>query len=237
MRKKQPKQKPQNRRELAVRDSQDSQEVRVKLLRAQSENQQLMINATYKSHLVFASGPAGTGKTYIAVSRAIDMLLAGNISQIVLTRAKVPAGEDYGHLPGEIDEKMAPYLAPFKQIMEERLGIQQMNRMIQCGQIIAIPLGFLQGLTFNYAAILIDEAENCTAEQIRLISTRLGHNSVAFFMGDEKQCYIRNSGFMKAIQILESLHIVSVIRFTIADVVRSETCRLVLEAYEKAGEC
>jgi phosphate starvation-inducible PhoH-like protein len=204
-----------------------------KLLKPQSHNQSLLIQATHSSQLVFAAGPAGTGKTYVAMSRALDMLQAGLIQQIVLTRPKIPAGEDYGHLPGTIEEKMAPYLAPYRQVIIDRIGKQGMAKMLEDERIIAIPIAFMQGLTFNNAAILVDEAENATLIQIRLIATRLGYGSAAFFMGDEKQTYIRNSGFMQSIALLDHLSIVKVIQFTIDDVVRSEACRLVLEAFER----
>jgi phosphate starvation-inducible PhoH-like protein len=229
MRKKQTKQKSQKQTEVTI---EVTFEPVVKLLKPQSHNQSLLIQATHTSNIVFAAGPAGTGKTYVAVSRALDMLQAGIIQQIILTRPKIPAGEDYGHLPGTLEEKMAPYLAPYKQVIIDRIGKQGLIKMLEDGRIMAVPVGFLQGLTFNNAVILVDEAENATLIQLRLILTRLGYGSSCFLMGDERQTYINNSGFLQVIKLLKLVPIVKTVWFTIDDVVRSEACRLVLEAFE-----
>ena len=211
-----------------------AKEVFVKLLKAPTVNLGHLIKATKipEISIVFAVGPAGTGKTYTATSCAIDALNAGLIKQIILTRAYVPAGESYGHLPGTIDEKFAPYLAPYIQVFKDRVGIACLERMIKDGRVLVVPIGFLQGMTFNDACILVDEAENCTFIQLKLILTRLGYNCKAFFMGDKDQSYIRNSGLMKVVERLQNLHITRVIRFTIKDSIRSESCQLVLEALE-----
>ena len=212
----------------------------VKLLKPQSVNQGMLISATKKPEvdIVFAAGPAGTGKTYGAGGSALDMLQAGIVKQIILTRPYVPAGESYGHLPGTIEEKFAPYLQPYLQVFTDRIGKQLLNQMLEDGRITAVPIGFLQGLTFQDCVVLVDEAENLTLDQARLIMTRLGKNketggsSKVFFMGDEKQAYIKNSGFMTCIKIFESVSIARTITFSIADVVRSNVCRVVLEAFE-----
>jgi len=205
----------------------------VKLLRPKTENQAKLIQATYKSSIIFANGPAGTGKTYVAGARAIDMLQSGQINQMILTRPYIPAGEKYGHLPGTIDEKFLPYLQPYLQVFHDRIGKAETNKMLLDGRIQVIPIGFLQGLTFNNSVILIDEAENCTLLQIELICTRIGMETIAMFTGDQNQSYIPNSGFTDAIRILNGLPVVDIITFGIDDVVRSETCKLVLEAFDK----
>jgi len=208
----------------------------VKLLKPRSENQKELMRSIRNNFITIACGPAGTGKTYIGASLAIDMLSAGTVNNIILTRPYVPAGEKLGFIPGEISEKFAPYLEPYLDCFIDRVGRQQVNNMIMDGRIQAKPISFIQGKTFNNSVILIDEVENATSDQIKLILTRMGENTKAILMGDPAQTYINNSGFVSAMKILESVPKLGIVKFNIDDVVRSETCRHVLEAYERANE-
>lgn len=208
----------------------------VKLLRPKNENQEKLIKSIRNNNITIANGVAGTGKTFIGASLAIEMLQAGLVSRIILTRPYVPAGEKLGFIPGTIEEKFAPYLEPYLDTFVDRVGRQLVNAMLTDGRIQAKPISFIQGKTFNDAIILVDEVENATADQIKLILTRMGEGTKAVLMGDVQQTYISNSGFVKAIEILKNVPKLGIITFAVSDVVRSETCRYVLEAYERANE-
>jgi phosphate starvation-inducible PhoH-like protein len=210
-------------------------EVPTKLLKPRNPRQAAAISSLCNNSITILTGPAGTGKTYLAASKALDLLQAGIISQIVITRPYV-ASEKMGFLPGEIADKFEPYLAPYMDAFTDRVGKQVLNQMLSDGRIQAQPIAFIQGKTFNHAMILLDEVENATSEQIKLVLTRLGDNSRACLMGDTDQSYINNSGFFEAIRILESVPRLQIVEFEICDVVRSETCRHVLEAYARAKQ-
>lgn len=206
----------------------------VKLLRPRNERQALLIKSICNNTISIASGPAGTGKTFVSGSKAIDLLQSGIVSRIILTRPYVPAGEKLGFIPGTIEDKFAPYLEPYLDCFNDRIGKQAVNAMLTDGRIQAKPISFLQGKSFTDCAILVDEIENATLDQIKLVLTRMGENCKAILMGDSDQTYINNSGFMDAIRILKDVPRLGVVEFEIADVERSETCRYVLEAFEKA---
>lgn len=208
----------------------------VKLLKPKNENQAQLINSICTNNITIANGCAGTGKTYISGSKAIDFLQAGVVKTIILTRPYVPAGEKLGFIPGTIEEKFAPYLEPYLDCFIDRIGKQQVTAMLTDGRIQAKPISFIQGKTFNDAIILVDEAENATKDQLKLILTRMGENCKCVIMGDQAQTYIPNSGFNETIKILHNVPRLKTINFTVADVVRSDTCRYVLEAYEKYDE-
>jgi len=208
----------------------------VKLLRPKNENQEKLIKAIRNNTITFANGVAGTGKTFIGASLAIEMLQAGIVSRIILTRPYVPAGEKLGFIPGTIEEKFAPYLEPYLDIFIERIGRANVNAMLTDGRIQAKPISFIQGKTFNDSIILVDEVENATFDQIKLILTRIGEGSKAVLMGDTAQTYIQNSGFTRTMKVLQSVPRLAVVTFTVHDVVRSDICRHVLEAYEKEND-
>ncbi len=206
----------------------------VKLLRAMNPRQAAYIRAICNDTLIIADGPAGTGKTYIATIKALDLLQSGVVSQIILTRPAVPAGEKLGFLPGTIAEKYEPYIRPYMKALKERLSPDVLKQMLEDGRIVAEPISFIQGLTFDNAVLLVDEAENLDIQQFKLLLTRLGEGAKAIFMGDLDQSYINNSGFDLAIDIL--YRITTVITFEIQDVVRSKICRQVLEAFASYEE-
>jgi len=208
-------------------------EVPTKLLRPRNPRQAEAISSLCNNSITILSGPAGTGKTYIAAAKALDLLQAGIISQIIITRPYI-ASEKMGFLPGEVADKFEPYLAPYMDAFTDRIGKATLNAMLADGRIQAQPIAFIQGKTFNDAIILLDEVENASAEQIKLVLTRLGDNSRAVLMGDTDQSYINNSGFHDAMSILKSVPRLQIIEFQICDVVRSEVCRHVLEAYARA---
>jgi len=204
----------------------------VKLLKPKSENQAKLMNSIRNNVISIANGPAGTGKTYLGASIAIDMLHSGLIERIILTRPYVPAGEKLGFIPGTIEEKFAPYLEPYLDCFVDRVGKQEVNTMLTDGRIQAKPISFMQGKTFTNAIILIDEVENATHDQIKLILTRIGEGTKAILMGDMAQTYIPNSGFKRAMNILKDVPKLGIVNFTVSDVIRSDTCRFILEAYE-----
>jgi len=210
-------------------------EVPIKLLKPRNPRQSAAISSLCNNSITILTGPAGTGKTYLAASKALDLLQAGIINQIIITRPYV-ASEKMGFLPGEVADKFEPYMAPYIDAFTDRIGKQALNQMLTDGRIQAQPIAFIQGKTFNDAMILLDEAENATSEQIKLVLTRLGENSRACLMGDTDQSYINNSGFYQAINILKAVPRLRVVEFEICDVVRSDTCRHVLEAYARAKQ-
>jgi phosphate starvation-inducible PhoH-like protein len=204
----------------------------IRIIYPKNDNQRSLQNSIPTNYITIANGPAGTGKTLIAVNKACDMLLSGMVSTIILMRPYVPAGEKYGFLPGEMDQKFAPYLAPYKDYLNDRLGKDTVIKMLADGRIIPEPIGFLQGKTFKNCVMLLDEAANASLEQIKLILTRIGEGTHCVFMGDLAQDYCDESGFAEAMDVLESMEGCQIIDFKIKESVRSTTCRLVLEAFE-----
>lgn len=193
--------------------------------------------AAIKSHsLVLASGPPGTGKTYCGAAWAAQELREKRIDQIILTRPAVQAGESLGYLKGDLEEKYAPYLMPFKPIFSEYLGVGDYEYKLRHDVIRPIPLAFMQGMTFHNAVVLFDEAENCSPQLFKLLLTRVGENSKVLVSGDLAQKYIKeSSGLEDAVRRLDGVPGVSVIRYSTDDVVRSDFVRRVLEAYEEVS--
>jgi phosphate starvation-inducible PhoH-like protein len=205
----------------------------VRIIYPKNDNQRSFQNSITNNHITIANGPAGSGKTLIAVNKACDMLLSGMVSTIILMRPYVPAGEKYGFLPGEMAEKFAPYLAPYRDYLNDRLGKETVTKMLLDGRIVPEPIGFLQGKTFRHSVMLLDEAANATLEQIKLILTRMGEGTHCVLMGDLAQDYCDESGFAEAIEILKGVESCQTITFQIKDCVRSTTCRAVLEAFDR----
>ena len=159
----------------------------VKNLMPKSEGQARLIEAIDRQNMVLALGPAGTGKTYIAICKAVEALRAGKVGRIVLCRPAVDAGENIGFLPGDMEEKLAPYLRPLYDALQDRMSAKQMKAMIAEGQIEIASVGFMRGRTLNNAFIVVDEAQNCTYVQLKMILTRLGWNSKMIVTGDPAQ--------------------------------------------------
>jgi len=191
-------------------------------LRPQSDGQQRLMATIESHHLTLALGPAGTGKTYLAVSAAVAALEAGEVGRIVLTRPAVEAGESLGYLPGDINEKLAPYLRPLNDALNERLGGKRVKQLISEGAIEIAPIAYMRGRTLNNAFIVIDEAQNCTYGQIKMLLTRLGWHSTMVVTGDPDQSDLLDglSGIAEIAQRLEPLSDIAVIRLGDGDIVR-----------------
>jgi phosphate starvation-inducible PhoH-like protein len=193
-----------------------------KTVKPRSENQAQLMAAMDSHALVCALGPAGTGKTYLAICKAVEALQKGRVSKIVLSRPAVEAGEQIGFLPGGMEDKLAPYLRPLYDALSDRLSPGQLKPMLAEGVNEIAPNGFMRGRTLNNAFIVIDEAQNCTYTQLKMLLTRLGWHSTMVITGDPNQSDLlpEFSGLAKAADKLEALSGASVIRLEAADVVR-----------------
>lgn len=201
-------------------------------LQAQTEPQAHYLSALGEYQLVFAIGPAGTGKTYVASAYAADLLQSKAIERIIITRPNVEVGAGFGFLPGELEDKYAPYLAPFREVMIERMGLSQYEYALKVESISPQPLAFMRGATFNDAFVILDEAQNCTPAEMKMFLTRIGKNCTVVVDGDPEQCDLPGpSGLNDAVSRLESLPDVAVIEFTEDDIVRSGLVRDILIAY------
>jgi phosphate starvation-inducible protein PhoH and related proteins len=200
----------------------DREQSYLRRVRPQSDGQRRLMEAIERCHLTIALGPAGTGKTYLAVSAAVVALEAGDVGRIVLTRPAVEAGERLGYLPGEIGEKLAPYLRPLNDALNERLGGRRVKQLMTEGAIEIAPIGFMRGRTLNNAFIVIDEAQNCTYGQIKMLLTRLGWHSTMVVTGDPDQSDLLDglSGLAEIARRLEPIANVAVLRLGEGDIVR-----------------
>jgi phosphate starvation-inducible protein PhoH and related proteins len=195
----------------------------VKNVQPKSEGQARLLEAIDRTPMVLALGPAGTGKTYLAIAKAVEYLRAGKVGRIVLCRPAVDAGENIGFLPGDMEEKLAPYLRPLYDALQDRMSVKQVKAMIAEGQIEIASVGFMRGRTLNNAFVVIDEAQNCTYVQLKMLLTRLGWNSKMIVTGDPAQSDLlpEISGLSPVAQRLEGLRDdVGVIRLAQADVIR-----------------
>jgi phosphate starvation-inducible PhoH-like protein len=186
--------------------------------------------------VVFASGPAGTGKTYLAMALAIAALNRHEISRVVLTRPAVEAGEKLGFLPGSMAEKVNPYLRPLYDALNDMMPIEKVGRLIERGTIEVAPLAFMRGRTLNDSFVILDEAQNTTSEQMKMLLTRLGFDSKAVITGDVTQIDLpsdKRSGLVEAIEILTGVEGIGFMEFTEHDVVRHPLVQSIIRAYEK----
>jgi phosphate starvation-inducible protein PhoH and related proteins len=201
-------------------------------LEPQTDAQEQYLFAMQNSQLIFALGPAGTGKTYVASAYAADLLQSKDIEQIIITRPNVEVGAGFGFLPGELEEKYAPYLAPFREVMIERMGLSQYEYALKAETISPRPLAFMRGATFNDAFVILDEAQNCTPAEMKMFLTRIGKNCTVVVDGDPDQCDLHGpSGLDDAVNRLERIPGVSVVEFTEDDIVRSGLIKDILCAY------
>ncbi|MEP1142077.1 MAG: PhoH family protein [Henriciella sp.] len=193
-----------------------------KTVKPRSENQARLLEALEEKNLVCALGPAGTGKTYLAICKAVEALQKGKVARIILSRPAVEAGEQIGFLPGAMEDKLAPYLRPLYDALSDRLSPQQLKHMMAEGLIEIAPIGFMRGRTLNNSFVVIDEAQNCTYTQIKMLLTRLGWHSTMVVTGDPAQSDLlpELSGLSTAAERLEKLGGASVIRLVGQDVVR-----------------
>src|SRR6185312_13215631 len=191
-------------------------------VRPQSANQGALVAAMTAHSLTLALGPAGTGKTYLAVTAAVEAFEAGKVGRIVLTRPAVEAGESLGFLPGDLHEKLAPYLRPLYDALSERIGGKRVRQMMAEGTIEIAPIAYMRGRTLNNAFVVIDEAQNCTYGQIKMLLTRLGWHSTMVLTGDPDQSDLLDglSGLSAIAQRLEAVPGIAVIRLDESDIVR-----------------
>ena len=207
-----------------------------KLIRARTANQDAYIRTMYANDITFGIGPAGTGKTYMAVARAVELLENEKVRRIVLTRPAVEAGEKLGFLPGDLAQKVDPYLRPLYDALYELLGFDQVSRLIERNVIEIAPLAFMRGRTLNESCILLDEAQNTTLEQMKMFLTRVGFGSKVIITGDMSQVDLPNkqlSGLRQAVDILKDIDGIGFTFFTAKDVVRHPLVQRVVEAYER----
>ncbi len=191
-------------------------------VRPQSEGQRALMEAIQSHALTLALGPAGTGKTYLAISAAVEALDEGKVDRIVLSRPAIEAGEKLGYLPGDMQEKLAPYLRPLYDALSDRMGGKRVKQALTDGTIEIAPIAFMRGRTLNSAFVVIDEAQNCTYAQIKMLLTRLGWHSTMVLTGDPDQSDLLDglSGLHDIAQRLEPVVGVSVVRLAEADIVR-----------------
>lgn len=194
----------------------------VKNVRPYGDNQRLLIEAIDAYDMVVALGPAGTGKTYLAVAKAVEALEAGRIGRILLSRPAIEAGESLGFLPGDIEQKLAPYLRPLYDALTDRLGGKKLKSLLGDGTIEIAPVAYMRGCTLNNAFVVIDEAQNCTYVQLKMLLTRLGWHSTMILTGDPDQTDLPPgmSGFSDIARRLEALESVAVVQLEDKDVVR-----------------
>jgi len=203
-----------------------------------SDAQQNYVNSIFGNDLTFCSGPAGTGKTFLAVAAAVSLLRKQKVKRIVLVRPAVEAGEKLGYLPGDLQAKVNPYLRPLFDAMNDMMSYDQLRRFMQNDVIEVVPLAFMRGRTLNQAAIILDEAQNATVAQMLMFLTRLGRRSKMIVTGDESQSDLGEqepSGFVDAMQRLATVDGVGMIRLSQADIVRHPLVQLVVEAYGRNG--
>ena len=204
-------------------------------IKTQSNNQSIYIKTIRENDLSFGIGPAGTGKTYLAVAAAIEALQKQIVSKIVLVRPAVEAGERLGFLPGDLSQKVDPYLRPMYDALYEMLGFDQVNHLIERRTIELAPLAFMRGRSLNESFIILDEAQNTTIEQMKMFLTRMGFGSKSVVNGDITQIDLptdKVSGLEHAVEVLSGIEDIGIINFNHSDVVRHKMVQDIVEAYE-----
>ena len=210
---------------------------RGKLIQSKTVGQKKHVEAIKKSIVTIAVGPAGTGKTYLAVALAASAYKAKQIDKIILTRPAVEAGEKLGFLPGDLQEKVNPYLRPLYDGLQEMFGLESYQKLIERGAIEVAPLAYMRGRTLSNAFIILDEAQNTTREQMKMFLTRLGENSRMVVTGDLTQTDLpegKKSGLREAVGILKNIEGISVTALTEKDVVRHPLVQAIVKAYERS---
>ena len=212
---------------------------RKKAVSPRSGSQREYIEAIQKNNLVIAIGPAGTGKTYLAMAMAVSALVQRQVSRIILTRPAVEAGEKLGFLPGDMYAKINPYLRPLYDALYDMMEVERANQHVERGEIEIAPLAYMRGRTLNDAFIILDEAQNATSEQMKMFVTRLGFNSRAVVTGDVTQVDLpseRASGLIEVQKILEGIQGIRFVYFTEKDVVRHRLVQEIVKAYSRYEE-
>lgn len=210
---------------------------RGKTIRPKTLNQKRYVDAIDAHTIVFGIGPAGTGKTYLAMAKAVSALQTKQVSRIILTRPAVEAGERLGFLPGTLNEKIDPYLRPLYDALHDMMDAEMIPKLMAAGVIEVAPLAYMRGRTLNDAFIILDEAQNTTAEQMKMFLTRLGFGSKIVVTGDATQVDLpggARSGLRAAIQVLDGINDIHISELTSADVVRHKLVSEIVDAYEAA---
>lgn len=205
-------------------------------IRSKTLGQRAYVEAVRKHELTLAVGPAGTGKTYLAMAMAVVALKAKEVERIVLTRPAVEAGEKLGFLPGDMTQKVDPYLRPLYDALHELMGADSYQRLAERGTVEVAPLAFMRGRTLSDAFIILDEAQNATSEQMKMFLTRLGANSRCIVTGDVSQTDLprdKKSSLVEAVNVLRNVEGVAIVELTARDVVRHELVQRIVQAYEK----
>jgi phosphate starvation-inducible PhoH-like protein len=203
-----------------------------------SVTQKRYLDAIEEHDIVFGIGPAGTGKTYLAMAQAVSFLLAKRVSRIILARPAVEAGEKLGFLPGDLQEKVNPYLRPLYDALYDMIEIERVERLLERGTIEVAPIAFMRGRTLNDAFVILDEAQNTTSEQMKMFLTRLGFGSKAVVTGDITQIDLptgRTSGLVEAMKVIGGVPGIAFIHFDDKDVVRHSLVQQIVKAYEAYG--
>jgi phosphate starvation-inducible protein PhoH and related proteins len=228
---------------LDAKAAESAQEVAIKVkrgtIRGRGPNQQRYLHTIATHDISFGVGPAGTGKTYLAVAMAVDALNDNRVQRLVLVRPAVEAGEKLGFLPGDLTQKVDPYLRPLYDALYEMLGIEKVMKLIERNVIEIAPLAYMRGRTLNDSFVILDEAQNTTIEQMKMFLTRIGFGSVAVVTGDMTQTDLPRhvkSGLRDAIEVLRDVEGVSFTFFTARDVVRHPLVQRIVRAYEKRDE-
>lgn len=206
---------------------------------ARTLNQRKLVEACNKDDMVFAVGPAGTGKTYTSVALAVRALKNKQVRKIILTRPAVEAGENLGFLPGDLKEKLDPYLQPLYDALRDMLPPEKLSAYIEQGTIQIAPLAFMRGRTLDHAFVILDESQNATESQMKMFLTRMGKSARFILTGDPSQVDLprnQKSGLIKAITILKDVEGISIVKLTENDVVRHKLVKAVIKAFKKADE-
>ncbi len=211
---------------------------RGKQIKCKTVGQKSYVEAIKKESVVFGVGPAGTGKTYLAVCMAVSAFKSRQVEKIILTRPAVEAGEKLGFLPGDLHEKVDPYLRPLYDALQELLGLETYGRLMERGVIEVAPLAYMRGRTLSDAFIILDEAQNTTKEQMKMFLTRMGEGSKVVVTGDVTQIDLdgKDSGLVHATEVLKGVEGIAVCRLTAKDVVRHPLVMRIVRAYEKDAE-
>lgn len=207
------------------------------VIKAKTDNQRLMVSSIFKNDMQFAVGPAGTGKTYTAVALAVRALKNKEVKRIILTRPAVEAGENLGFLPGDLKEKLDPYMQPLYDALNDMVPADKLNQYIENRVIQIAPLAFMRGRTLDNAFVILDEAQNTTESQMKMFLTRMGANAKFIVTGDTSQIDLPNkqpSGLLQALKYLKNTEGIDIIELNNTDVIRHKLVKLIIERYEQA---
>ena len=218
-------------RKLVLVENKNVVEANFKEIRPLTEAQSVYLDAIKHNDIVFGIGSAGTGKTYVAASYAAGQLFHRKISKIILTRPNVETGRGLGFLPGKLDDKYAPYLQPFDHVFTKTLGSGFYQYALKNRDIEPKPIGFMRGMSFDYAVVLVDEAQNLTKTELKMLLSRVGKNCKVILSGDPRQVDIPDSGLDDAVYRLSNIPGIQIVKFEDDDIVRSKMCKQVILAY------